>query len=75
VIKVGMSIAMYIGMVMSYLQSNIGGFEMTLKKLEEKIRSEVKDEVKREIFISLIWQGFKVKRILEMLAEYKSEVK
>ena len=46
---------------------------MTRDKLEERVKNEVKDEVMREKFLSLLWQGFKIKRVLEMLNEYLKE--
>ena len=48
---------------------------MTLDKLEERVKNEVKDEVMREKFLSLLWQGFKIKRILEILNEYQTTKK
>jgi hypothetical protein len=44
---------------------------MTKKDLEKKIRCEVQDAEMREKFITLIFQGFKINRILEMLDDYK----
>ena len=46
---------------------------MTRAKLEQRINVDVKDKHDRDMFICMLFQGFKVKRILEMLDEYLME--